>query len=77
MEKRKSERMNPRVTQKSLLAAEHEAAHAVMRKLCRLKATSLSVDGDLAEVFAQMRENEARKLAEATPPAGRVLAGPW
>lgn len=27
------------------MAAQHEAAHAVMRKLCRLKATRLSVDG--------------------------------
>ena len=27
-------------------AAEHEAAHAVMRKLCRWKATRLSVDGE-------------------------------
>ncbi len=29
-----------------ILAAQHEAAHAVMRKICRLKATRLSVDSD-------------------------------
>lgn len=58
----KTSQMRTRQTKESR-AAEHEVAHAVMRKLCRLSATELAVDG-LGGGFCEgsgerINENEA------------------
>ncbi len=42
-----------------------------------LAAREFATRDQPAEAFAQMRADDARKLAEATPRTGKVLAGPW
>lgn len=58
-----------------------EAAEVVGKScqelLLLLAAREIATCDELAEAVAQMRAVAARELAEATPHAGRILAGPW
>jgi len=42
-----------------------------------LAAREFATRDQLAEAFADLRADEARKRAEATPVASRVVSGPW